>query len=77
MSLHHKIEEAAERFEVAGAQVADLRARGETAEEDTLEWLEALSEMILALGDIQALNNESVHEKLHAMASRLGVGSEL
>ncbi len=77
MSLQHQLEKAADRLEMAGAQVADLRSRGVTAEDDAREWLEALSEMVLALSDIQALNNESVHEKLHAIASRVGVESAI
>lgn len=37
------------------------------------DWLAALTDYGKALSDIQRLNNESIHEKLHAIAGRLGV----
>ncbi len=76
MSLAKQLETAAERLEVAGAQIAELRARTDLQGE-AREWLEALSEMVAAASDIQSLNNESLHEKLHAIASQLGVDATL
>jgi hypothetical protein len=36
-------------------------------------WLAALTDYCQALSDIQRLNNESIHEKLHAIAGPLKV----
>lgn len=38
-----------------------------------LLWLEALTAYCEALADIHTYNNESVHEKLHALAGRTGL----
>jgi len=70
MSLRHQLQEAAERLDIASARVAELRAQG-AVPEAAREWLEALSDMVLALSDLQTLGHESVQEKLHAIAARL------
>jgi hypothetical protein len=36
-------------------------------------WLEALTAYCEALADIQTYNNESIHEKLHELAGRVGL----
>jgi hypothetical protein len=72
MSLHKHLEEAAERLEEARFGIED--ARGKVPTFATLqEWLAALTYYCQALSDIQRLNNESIHEKLHAIAGRLGL----
>lgn len=72
MSLQRQLEDAVERLEIASARVSDLRARPDSPEA-VREWLEALTDMISATSDIQALNDESIHEKLHALAARMGL----
>lgn len=72
MYLIRQLEEAAERLDMASAQVAEMQSRTCDSEE-RLEWLTALSDMVLAVSDIQALTNESMGEQLQAMAARLGV----
>lgn len=72
MALPKLLEEAAARLEEAAYRIHEVRTQSPTI--PTLhEWMSALTEYCLALSDIQRLNNESVHEKLHAIAGRLGV----
>ena len=37
------------------------------------EWMAALTDYCRALSDIQRVNSQSIHEKLHAIAGLLGV----
>jgi hypothetical protein len=72
MSLSKHLEEAAKRLEEASYRMEAARATPPTLA--TLHnWLAALSDYCHALSDIQRLNNESIHEKLHAMAGPLGL----
>jgi hypothetical protein len=70
MTLKKQLEKAAERLEEAAA-----RLQGASEEPVTLDSLavriDALTEYALALADIQAFNNESIHEKLQDLASRM------
>jgi hypothetical protein len=76
MSLAKHLEQAAERYEIAASRIAEARTRQRTLE-NLAEWLDALTELSLASADLQRFNNESIHEKLHAIAGRLKVEDEL
>lgn len=67
MPVPAHLEQAASRLEYATIRLQDAR-RGT----DLREWLDALTEHSLALADVQTFANESVHEKLHAVAGREG-----
>jgi hypothetical protein len=72
MTIPKHLGEAAARFKEAAVRIDAARAKPLTL--DSLqEWLGALTELTVALSDIQAFNNESVHEKLHEIAGRLGL----
>ncbi len=72
MTLHRLLEAAAERLNDAGIRIEELRE--EPADLATMKaWLEALTQYVTALGEIQTLNNESLHEKLHELAGRVGL----
>jgi hypothetical protein len=72
MSLPRHLEEAAGRLEQARFAIEEARAALPTLA-SLQAWLGALTEYCEALSDIQRLTNESIHEKLHAIAGRLGV----
>jgi hypothetical protein len=76
MSLPRHLEEAAERQEQAQFQIRDARAALPTLA-SLQSWLGALTEYCEAASDIQRLTNESIHEKLHAIAGRLGMDDVL
>ena len=70
MSRH--VEEAAGKLREAAQQIALAREGPNTCENQRV-WLEALTAYCEALADMHAYNNESVHEKLHALAGRMGL----
>lgn len=70
MSLAKLLEDAAKRVEEATFRIEAAKAKP-IDPQVAREWLDALTEYCVALGDIQRLNNESVHEKLHAIAGHL------
>ncbi len=72
MTLHRLLEAAAERLKDAAVRIEQIREEPPSREQ-TKVWLDALTQYVLALSDIQTLNNESVHEKLHELAARAGV----
>jgi hypothetical protein len=72
MSLPKHLDEAAERLERARFGIKNAPAQVPTVA-TVQEWLVALTDYCQALSDIQLLNNESIHEKLHALAGRLGL----
>jgi hypothetical protein len=72
MSLPKHLDVAAKRLEDASFRIEAARAKPPTPA-SLQEWLAALTDYGKALSDIQRLNNESIHEKLHAIAGRLGV----
>lgn len=72
MSVSRHVEEAAEKLQEAARQIALAREGPATCENQRV-WLEALTAYCEALADIQTYNNESVHEKLHELAGRMGV----
>jgi len=65
------LEEAAKRLEAASYRIEQAREKPLTPESQR-EWLEGLTEFCLALSDVQEFCNESLHEKLHALAATLG-----
>jgi hypothetical protein len=72
MALPQHLDDAAARLRVAAARLKEVR-QSKTDRPEAREWLEALTDYVLALSDIQSFNNESVHEKLHALADRMGL----
>lgn len=72
MTVPKHLEEAAARLKDASSRISQVRDLPFTAENQKA-WLEALSDFCIALSDIQAYNNESVHEKLHELAGRIGL----
>lgn len=70
MALAKLLDEAASRLDEATFRIDAARAKP-FDQECAREWLDALAEYCVALNDIQRLNNESVHEKLHTIAGRL------
>ena len=72
MSLPKHLEEAAQRLKDASFRIEAARAKPPTLASLQV-WLAALTDYGQALSDIQRLNNESIHEKLHAIAGPLGV----
>lgn len=73
MAVPKHLDEAAARLKEASTRI-DAAATRPLTLESAKEWLLALTEYVRALSDIQAFNNESVHEKLHAIAGRVGMG---
>jgi len=74
MAIPRHVDQAAARVQEAGRRIEAARQQPLSLE-SAREWLEALTDFTLALSDIQAFNNESVHEKLHQLAARMGVKS--
>lgn len=72
MAVPKHLNEAAARLKEASARIDEARSQPATPE-GTRQWLVALTDFAMALSDIQAFNNESVHEKLHALAGRAGL----
>jgi hypothetical protein len=72
MTIAKHLEAAVAQLEDAQAKIDEVRAKPATME-NLKEWLEALTKASRALSDIQSFNNESVHEKLHALSDRLGM----
>jgi len=72
MSLPQHLEEAVIRLREADMRLKEARAKPATPESHQA-WLMALSDYAVALCDVQEYNNESVHEKLHELAARLGL----
>ncbi len=72
MTVSRHLEEAAHRLKEARLQI-DLVPEGPATCENQKVWLEALTAYCQALGNIQSYNNESIHEKLHELAAKLGL----
>jgi hypothetical protein len=72
MTLAKHLDDAVTRMKNASTRIE--QARQEPASDESLRyWLIALSDFCVALSDIQAFNNESVHEKLRELAERTHV----
>ncbi len=72
MAVPRHLEEAAARLNEASLRIAQAREGPATCENQRV-WLEAMTDYCQALADIQTYNNESVHEKLHELAGRIGL----
>ncbi len=72
MSVAKHLEEAAAKLKDASLRIEGARV-GPVNCENQQRWLEALTDYCQALADIQSYNNESVHEKLHELAGRMGL----
>ncbi len=72
MALPKHLDDAVARLKAASLQIDQARAKPATM--DALQqWLLALTDFCQALSDIQAFANESIHEKLHELAGRVGM----
>jgi hypothetical protein len=67
MSLAKHLEEAAARLQKARTEIELARAKPVSLE-SLGEWLAALTVAVNALADVHTFNNESIHEKLQALA---------
>ncbi len=67
MTVPRHLDEAVARMTAASARIDEIRQRAPTLA-NLAEWLVALTDFARAQADVQAFNNESVHEKLHQLA---------
>lgn len=72
MTVSRHVEEAAGKLQEAARQIA-LAREGPNSCENQRVWLEGLTVYCEALADLHTYNNESVHEKLHELAGRMGL----
>lgn len=72
MSLPKHLEEAVARLKEASWRIDQARAKPTTIGH-LHEWLAALTDYSLALSEIHELSTESIHEKLHEIAGRVGM----
>jgi hypothetical protein len=72
MSVSKHLEEAAAKLKEATFRIEEARKGPVTCENQNI-WLAALTDYCLALCDMHTYNNESVHEKLHELAGRIGL----
>jgi hypothetical protein len=72
VTLPKHLEEAVAKLEEASSRIDEARA--EPVNLETLqEWLAALTDYSMTVAEVQQLRNESIHEKLHELASRIGL----
>jgi hypothetical protein len=76
MSLGKHLEEAADRLKAAAYRIDEAREKPASAE-SLRDWLAALTDQTRALVDLQLLSNESIHEKLHALAEHVGMKGKI
>jgi hypothetical protein len=72
MTVPKHLEEVAAKMKEATFRIDEARQSPVTCENQKV-WLEALTDYCLALSEVQAYCNESVHEKLHELAGRVGL----
>jgi len=72
MPIPKHLDEAVVRLKAASARIDAARAQPASVA-SLQEWLTALTDFCRALSDIQSFTNESVHEKLHELAGRVGL----
>lgn len=72
MTVPKHLDDAAEKMKEAAFRIEEARQGPVTCESQKV-WLEALTDYCLALSEVQAYCNESVHEKLHELAARTGL----
>jgi hypothetical protein len=71
MAIPKHLDDAVVRLKEASARIQEAREKP-LALETLRDWLESLTDYCVALSDIHAFNNESVHEKLHELAVHTG-----
>lgn len=72
MTLPKHLAEAVVKLEEASSRIGEARAKPINLE--TLqEWLAALTDYSMTVAEVQQLENESIHEKLHELAARIGL----
>lgn len=71
MTVPKHLDNAAARMKEASFRIEAARQGPLTCENQNV-WLEALTDYCVALSEVQAYCNESVHEKLHELAGRTG-----
>ncbi|ALA60315.1 hypothetical protein [Nitrospira moscoviensis] len=72
MPVPKHLEDAVAKLKEVEFRIDEARQGPVTCENQKL-WLEALTDYCLALAEVQSYNNESVHEKLHELAGRVGL----
>jgi len=72
MTVPKHLDNAAARMKEASFRIEAARQGPLTCENQNV-WLEALTDYCMALSEVQAYCNESVHEKLHELAGRTGL----
>jgi len=72
MALPKLLDEAATRMRDAAFRI-DEAQRQPLSLESLRDWLAALTDYAQALADVHQCTNESVHEKLHALAGHVGL----
>jgi hypothetical protein len=72
MTVPKHLDEAATKMKETMFRIEEVRQGPVTCENQKV-WLEALTDYCLALSEVQAYCNESVHEKLHDLAGRIGL----
>jgi hypothetical protein len=72
MTIPKHLNEAAAKLKEASFKIDEARRGPVTCENQKL-WLEALTDYCVALSEVQSYCNESVHEKLHELAGRMGM----
>lgn len=72
MTVPKHLDDIAAKLKDATFRIEGAR-QGPLTYENQKVWLEALTDYCLALSEVQAYCNESVHEKLHELAGRIGL----
>lgn len=72
MTVPKHLDNAAARMKEASFRIEEAR-QGPLTCENQKAWLEALTDYCVALSEVQAYCNESVHEKLHELTGRTGL----
>ncbi|MFO0706400.1 MAG: hypothetical protein U0412_06065 [Nitrospira sp.] len=72
MTVPRHLDEAAGKMKEALFRIEAARQSAATCENQKV-WLEALTDYCVALSEVQTYCNESVHEKLHELAGRMGM----
>jgi hypothetical protein len=72
MAVPKHLEQAVVKLKEASLRIDQAREGPATCDNQKL-WLEGLTDYCQSLADIQSYNNESVHEKLHELAARIGL----
>lgn len=72
MALPKHLENAVARLEQASSRM-EVASKAPLTLESLRDWIAALTDYARSSVEIQELNNESVHEKLHELAGRIGL----